>query len=109
MQTFESTLGTVTLLLAGIALALAIAILVLYEAGWIISVGVRLYRRCSTSIRQFLHQPNQEPGVRQHHGGQDTNPSGSSGTRGDPLSRAHEMGDQACLCIRHTDDETGGD
>jgi len=106
MQTFESTLGTATLMLASTALVLGITILILYETSWIISLGLRVYQRCSTGVRQMLPKRGEASKGRQQSAGQGTHPSGSSDSprRSDQPAEASS----ACLCKKNLGDETGG-
>jgi hypothetical protein len=92
MQKYETALGSATLLLAGIALTLAIAILILYEADWIIRLGVRLYRRCSTSVDQ--NQPE---------------PADASKHIHSPLTSHTDQANDSTSWTKHPRDEAGGE
>jgi hypothetical protein len=105
MEAFESALGRTILLLAGIAFALGVTILVLYEAIWTISLGTRLYRRCRPSIRRFLNRPGDAPEFRPCHGEHAVD--SSSANRDGPLAGAQRATGQARPCA--TDTRKGGE
>lgn len=69
MEGIQAILGGVALLIVGVALILALTILVLIEARWILRLWVELYRRWKASIGQLQNDANQNHASVRRHGG----------------------------------------
>jgi hypothetical protein len=64
----QATLGAVALIVVAVALILALTILVLLEAQWVLRLWVSLYLRWKRAIRQLQDDDAQQDHASRRHG-----------------------------------------